>query len=70
MNEQRDTVIAALRMPVPLRLRLQVQARRNHRTLTGEMLHLLELALALQGPPPTAPASSANGSDVPGAPGQ
>jgi predicted DNA-binding protein len=51
-----QTAMVSVRMPVDLRARLQQQARQNHRTLSGEILHILERALQDQ-PQPEAPAS-------------
>lgn len=49
------TVMVSVRMPQDLRELLIRRARQNHRTLTGELLHLVEAALA-QEPPPRAEA--------------
>jgi hypothetical protein len=45
METQEATIMISLRIPAALRAELQRRARLNHRTVTGEILYLLELAL-------------------------
>jgi hypothetical protein len=62
MDTQETTTMISLRIPEALRAELQRRARRNHRTVTGEVLYLLELALNQEHPVAAAPAShSENG---------
>ena len=59
----------SLRLPQDLKARLTGRARRNHRTLSGEILHLLELALTLPpAPDPTTPTAATTDSAAPAAP--
>jgi hypothetical protein len=46
MNNE-PTVLIALRIPVDLRDHLRTLAKQNRRTLTGEIVHLLDVALAM-----------------------